>query len=1335
MGTDAEPINYQIFETPLITDIAQTSMQLSGLTQGTKYYVAVRAFYRSGSGDYRWDLNTKRFEVSTLSMTPPTFAGISRARQHATSDGKGIVKVDWQTPSNDGIWNNFEVWYETGSCSADPTRNSFQNPTKQIVSNMQDRSLLISDLTLNTKYRFAVKAVFNGSPPLVDSNTACIEVTPGASAPSFAGIAAISQQGNANDFNRFVASWTLPSGDCDAIDVAIATSPFGADFSSPAATVPCTASSAAVTGLSANTTYYVQARAKLAVGEGFLYSGANVELSVTTSIEKPNGDGVEALSLIDNSAAVDQIQVTYSLPSTNKGWNRIYIWQATGATESDAQAAVMSQVMAADSSSNPSSAVHQVPKASTWTATPSTYLHEAELGVWNCFMMRAAFFDDPYYSASLNDKVECIEPPYSPPSTGGGLLSATYDSSRYDAQNPDYGWIEFALKDFPTGSIDEYRIYYSEDASISSFDFFNPNYTVAYGDSQADANSVDKFINLRLPVSQLKDGYFVLRAFAYGGTTQDTNTSVVGFVSNSGAVLDHSIVASRSEGSYIQLSFKGDVIQNFQSSRLLLSESLDAAGNLEEPITTHVFGEYPIICENSLDDWCVLSLEDEPLWKPFYFQYFAIDNNGQFRKSKIMAHARVPNGMVYVDRKLWPKEGVHRYEDWETYSFAIDRYENTPWPGTGDVDNLGFILQSRYTGMPQTDITWNQASRGCFNRGTKYPASIDSSIGNSHPARQFRLPTSLEAVVAAYGTPTASCNQLSGSLADVDDSTYRSCRSFFGAQNLIGNAEDWIDLVYKGKNFLKHSYVNGGSKAQILPVGNGPSSSSTVTDFDIKTGTPILGTNTGPWTADPSRSVGFFYELEGRPEHLDGDGHTIGAHYGAGTNLGRFTTQSYGLDSSYQWRGARCALAAPTPGAIEFVNDSDGSTARFRWRMQGESAGYQIIIALAKEDAYLKAWNGQNIAGSNLGSDVATYSNFNQCDLSAYNSQNYETQGDGSTTSGQFQLQGRCGIDLSLINRWDKRYVQLAVSYGGEVIKSDRYIIARVPDGMVFVDADDWPHPDKHYLAAKYGEQYTAPYDFAIDKYIGRMTGSGNHQCSSSDAPCTSDPDLVLSSNGNEPTQYATWFGFRQGCEGRNKAELFDAAWQNTSGGEKFRLPTGTEFVVASFGTPDAEGPSFCHQSADFRPIAYENSVQKREVVQNCISRYGAMNMIGFFREYTNEVFFEGTMRRHYRTDTSGIDLGLSSSYSVPTGAITSWDYGYALPTNTDSSAVVSFHQADRFGSSGFPLSAIGSSGRTITRGGSYHDGEKAGRFRINTTKKISEPTGYHGARCAIKAP
>ena len=1330
-------------------DPGKNEETILGLKEGTEYKFLVRAYYQDGEvAPKDIELNQKILIATTLSRKAPTFGGVVATELNRLESGNAVVDVKWSTPDADGILSGYKLTFEPGSCAA-----AFTGGAQVIdVGDPATLSQEVPNLTVGTKYKFKVNTFFQDQyQALIDANTKCLEFTPTLSPPMFDGVKEVVMQGNTTDFTQFTLAWDAPIGDCTRLEVSLSTAAFTPNFESPVKTInSCIATSVLLDGLTKDTTYYVQVRAVLENAGDVYISGQGAERTAITSIDIEDGDGLNQATLQNVPNATDQIELTWDLPGDDIGWTHIYIWRSFNVSETTAKSEVIAT--ADNPAVAPSAIVFSTAKDNgDWTDTITTTLLDAQLGGYNCFLSRAVYYDRKNFVSSENTKTKCLKPTFVLPIIPA-ISEISYDASKYNSSGSEknYGYLDFTFVTPPSGSIDEYHIFYSKFDDTFTFDFSEPIHKIAK-DSPEDMGDT---LSAKMNLSKINAGYYIVRWYSFGSTELDSNTATADSSGLDTQEISTEDVQFDSDGKILRIAFpKGgsDFTENIgtSSARVIWSDEADPSGNLSGTINEITLGFSR--CDGAPANPCIFDFGvnglNLPQWKPRFFQVIGY-NGTQIFKSRVFAHANIPNGMVYIDSKLWPKESGNHSAKWEKFSYAIDKYEVTNTTSTFGND----VAKSIDTGVPTSNYSWNSAKTGCRNRTADY--SIYT--GDTEP-RKIHLSTGVEWTTAAAGTPEQStagyCNISTRGLGvlapnDTGDKDTSKCVSTYGVRNMYGNLLEVTDEILHDRNWLNFYGATDSKEVETLPIGIMDNDGiGAVQDWDNTLAVPRHSKRTGPWSLTDDK-----VQLNWSNNYVDQPtGSTVRVFHRGGswndTLMGRFvlySTSNAGAASDYF--GARCALAAPAPGKLVFKNDSEGDKARFKWKMWGEAP--TVKIAFSKSALELTKWDGSN-SGASILDSLYTPSGYAGCTDASYNSEGFEVLGDGLTTAGAFGLQGRCGIDMSGLEPWEKRYVKLHATNGFGEVFSDTYIIAKVPSGMVFVSAEDWPDKERHRVANELNESYSDPFDYAIDKYETTAVGSLEN-CASLTFPCT-DPNMTgyLDSTGSEGTGYLNWYSFRQGCD--NRTEYLGDTWAETSlpssdtTGRRVHLATGKEWIVASYETPEVSGPQFCwtgtaNNSVDGQVIpgywhpGRQQDQGEENSTERCASRYGVRNMIGMNSEVTDGIVHNGAMYNFFSEESNGIDIEVPNTYSYFSGYTSKWDFDFALPLETSNSIDDALFHADKVFDR-LTMSTSESRDGVLWRGGNmYNMAVEAGRFHFF----IYEPdykSSIGASRCALRAP
>ncbi len=352
-----------------------------------------------------------------------------------------------------------------------------------------------------------------------------------------------------------------------------------------------------------------------------------------------------------------------------------------------------------------------------------------------------------------------------------------------------------------------------------------------------------------------------------------------------------------------------------------------------------------------------------------------------------------------------------------------------------------------------------------------------------------------------------------------------------------------------------------------------------------------------------------------------------------------------------------------------FFNESDGALAIFNWQLN-EAHGL-ISLAFSDDKGELLGWDGRS-PELPRGKVIQNFADCHPLTRSANN--------------GPLALNriGNCGINLAAVlsrqvpaaKPWEKRYLRFAASKGtnvGETWLSAVRTVANVPDGMTFIDAEEWPAADFPSQAFPFcnGEaqgltRRNCRYDFAIDRYeVSAAISStaavnpldydavksplvrADHQATKGltdtyETTCTDFPCRVDLSSRVDTTRTVTqangskveWVAAKQLCLNRSYDYEF-AAWtklddlkpedrftqKTPTPLRKFHLLTDSEFMVASWQTPDTS--TICQSEG--------RHLSGDPLWSNCRSHFGVHDLFGNRNEMTDDILTTETNRIYTR--------------------------------------------------------------------------------------------------------
>jgi titin len=251
-----------------ISGITTLPYALTGLSQNTTYYLRVRAVNTTGNSD-----NSPSISVLTLPNPP---GNLSASGVTATS-----VTLTWAGPG--GSLDSYELVVSTGG-----------NPVQTLTPVGSATSQVVSGLTANTSYSFQLRAKNSqGFSTPISINQLTL---PGA--PSGLSASAVSQ-------TSFNLSWSLPGGTLTAQEVQYATNS-GFTGATVLPIADGTTTNTTLTGLSANTTYFVRVVAKNGTGS----SDPSTPISVLTLPNPP----AAPTNLSASNVSQQSLTVSWSTP-------------------------------------------------------------------------------------------------------------------------------------------------------------------------------------------------------------------------------------------------------------------------------------------------------------------------------------------------------------------------------------------------------------------------------------------------------------------------------------------------------------------------------------------------------------------------------------------------------------------------------------------------------------------------------------------------------------------------------------------------------------------------------------------------------------------------------------------------------------------------------------------------------------------------------------------------------------------------------------------------------------------------------------------------------------
>ena len=434
-----------------------------------------------------------------------------------------------------------------------------------------------------------------------------------------------------------------------------------------------------------------------------------------------------------------------------------------------------------------------------------------------------------------------------------------------------------------------------------------------------------------------------------------------------------------------------------------------------------------------------------------------------------------------------------------------------------------------------------------------------------------------------------------------------------------------------------------------------------------------------------------------------------------------------------------------------FQNDSEGTSARFYWDVvSADGEEPKIKIGHSSSKLAIQAWNCEDFF-----SGINVIEAYGQCTDTAYNP--------AFVGAGVFASKGKCGFDLTSgpfnLAPWDYNYFRICAqnksSPYSQTISNYR-IAGNVPSGMVMVHQDDWP-------IHEFANTTIVPFTYAIDKWeaylsSGSITNGVPGGCGA--ASCISTTTGVLSSaSGQTPAHTIDWYASRKACRNR-----IAAGYTDTTIPRSIHLVTEMEYFVANYETPDdthyGDGGNlnapyygafsgYLGCNIDMRHIENDTTYNGNEffqtgnvATQDCISRYGARDLIGNYGEFTDGYyeFLTNNITRQksvywgsadkVTTVISDANLGYTFPVATIAGSIGDWDYENLLPKVIWQGGVT-----QKFFMDIFRLDTT-----SATRVSTHHyspvgGGTQTGRFSKELYYSATQNGNAHGVRCAVVSP
>jgi outer membrane protein assembly factor BamB len=267
---------------PTLTGVAATSVTMTNLTPGTRYYFTVKAIASAG-------ISAASNEATAIPVAPMPASNLTAVA------GSADVRLTWSASINAASYNVYVGTSAGGEAST------------AVMTSIASTNATLTGLTPGTRYYFTVKAVTNGATSAASNEAVAIPLVTAPPA-SFAATAAV---GGA------AFTW-VPSPGATSYQLYIGTAA-GAESAGPSRS-GLTGTSTTISNLSGATTYYAILRSVA----GGVVSGPSNEVSFTT-LKFPAPPGPTNLAA---TGGMSEVTLTWSASSGATSYN---VYQGTTA--------------------------------------------------------------------------------------------------------------------------------------------------------------------------------------------------------------------------------------------------------------------------------------------------------------------------------------------------------------------------------------------------------------------------------------------------------------------------------------------------------------------------------------------------------------------------------------------------------------------------------------------------------------------------------------------------------------------------------------------------------------------------------------------------------------------------------------------------------------------------------------------------------------------------------------------------------------------------------------------------------------------------------------------